>query len=147
MQKRLDKALELGAPHIVNSSQVGPVQKILSLTNEVGADIVIEWAGLEITKNEAIHAVKKGSNIVLVGCSKSGKITVEMSLALDKEVTFKTVFRYRHIYPMAIDAVASGKINLKGIVTNMFDLDNIKEAMDKSVWDNSNIVKPVVKIF
>ena len=31
-----------------------------------------------------------------------------MSLALDKEVTFKTVFRYRHIYPMAIDAVAQG---------------------------------------
>ena len=42
-----------------------------------------------------------------------------MSLALDKELTFKTVFRYRHIYPMAIDAVAAGKVNLKGIVTDI----------------------------
>ena len=41
-------------------------------------------------------------------------MTLPVSLALDKELTFKTVFRYRHIYPMAIDAVASGKINLKG---------------------------------
>ena len=30
-------------------------------------------------------------------------MTLPMSLALDKELTFKTVFRYRHIYPMAID--------------------------------------------
>lgn len=31
---------------------------------------------------------------------------------------------------MAIDAVASGKINLKGIVTNIFDFDDIQNAMD-----------------
>lgn len=43
--------------------------------------------------------------------SKSSKLTLEISLALDKEITFKTVFRYRHIYPMAIDAIASGKTN------------------------------------
>ena len=38
---------------------------------------------------------KKGSNIVLVGYSKSGEMTLPMSLVLDKELTFKTVFRYR----------------------------------------------------
>ena len=69
-----------------------------------------------------------------------------ISLALDKELTFKTVFRYRHIYPMAIDAVASGKINLKGVVTNIFDFDDIQNAMDKSIADKANIVKAVVKI-
>ena len=121
-------------------------KKILELTGGMGADLAIECAGLEITTNRAIHVVKKGSNIVLVGYSKSGKLTLEISLALDKEITFKTVFRYRHIYPMAIDAVASGKINLKGIVTNYFNLDDIQEAMDKSVSDKANIVKSVVKI-
>ena len=69
-----------------------------------------------------------------------------MSLALDKELTFKTVFRYRHVYPMAIDAVAAGKINLKGIVTDVFELDDIQNAMDRSVADKANIVKAVVKI-
>ena len=146
MQKRLDKALELGASHVINSSKEDPVKKILELTGGMGADLAIECAGLEITTNQAIHAVKKGSNIVLVGYSKSGKLTLEISLALDKEITFKTVFRYRHIYQMAIEAVASGKINLKGIVTNYFNLDDIQEAMDKSVSDKANIVKSVVKI-
>lgn len=69
-----------------------------------------------------------------------------ISLALDKELTFKTVFRYRHIYPMAIDAVASGRVNLKGIVTNEFALDDIQEAMDESVNNKADIVKAVVKI-
>ena len=46
---------------------------------------------------------------------------------------------------MAIDAVASGKINLKGIVTNIFDFDDIQNAMDKSISDEANIVKAVVK--
>lgn len=32
----------------------------------------------------------------------------------------KSIFRYRHVYPMAIEAVASGKINFKGIVTDVF---------------------------
>ena len=47
---------------------------------------------------------------------------------------------------MAIDAVASGKINLKGVVTNIFDFDDIQNAMDKSIADKANIVKAVVKI-
>lgn len=83
---------------------------------------------------------------VLVGYSKTGEMTLPMSLALDKELTFKTVFRYRHIYPMAIEAVAAGKVNLKGIVTDLFDFDDIQNAMDKSIADKANIVKAVVKI-
>jgi L-iditol 2-dehydrogenase len=47
---------------------------------------------------------------------------------------------------MAIDAVASGKVNLKGIVSNVFDFNDIQNAMDKSVADKANIVKSVVKI-
>ena len=73
-------------------------------------------------------------------------MTLPMSLALDKELTFKTVFRYRHIYPMAIEAVASGKINLKGIVTHLFDLDDAQNAMDFSINNKADIVKAVIKI-
>ena len=109
-------------------------------------DLVIETAGTEITTRQAIHMAKKGASLVLVGYSKTGEMNLPMSLVLDKELTFKTVFRYRHIYPMAIDAVAAGKVNLKGIVTNIFDFDDIQEAMDKSVSDKANIVKAVVKI-
>lgn len=146
MQKRLDKALELGATGVINSKETDVLKEVERLTDGKGADLVIETAGMEITTRQAIHIAKKGATIVLVGYSKSGEMTLPLSLALDKELTFKTVFRYRHIYPMAIEAVASGKVNLKGIVTNIFDFDDIQNAMDNSVQDKANIVKAVVKI-
>lgn len=146
MQKRLDKALELGATGVINSMDKNVQDEISRLTEGKGVDLVIETAGMEITTRQAIHIAKKGSTIVLVGYSKTGEITLPLSLALDKELTFKTVFRYRHIYPMAIEAVASGKVNLKGIVSNVFSFDDIQNAMDKSVSDKANIVKSVVKI-
>ncbi len=146
MEKRLEKALELGATGVINSREADAVEKIKELTGGMGADLIIETAGTEITTRQAIAAAKKGSTIVLVGYSKTGEMTLPMSLALDKELTFKTVFRYRHIYPMAIEAVASGKINLKGIVTHLFDLDDAQNAMDFSINNKADIVKAVIKI-
>ena len=146
MAKRLEKALELGADGVINGAERDAVEAVLELTGGAGCDLVVETAGTQITTRQAIHMAKKGSTIVLVGYSKSGEMTLPMSLSLDKELTFKTVFRYRHVYPMAIDAVAAGKINLKGIVTDIFDLDDIQNAMDRSVADKANIVKAVVKI-
>ena len=73
-------------------------------------------------------------------------MTLPMGMALDKEITFKTIFRYRHIYPLAIEAVSSGKISVKEIVSNEFMLNDIQNAMDTSVRDKANVVKAVVKI-
>jgi len=146
MQKRLDKALELGATGIINSSKQDILKMAQDLTNGKGFDLAIETAGTETTTTQAIKIVKKESNVVLVGYGKTGMMELPMSLALDKEITFKTVFRYRHIYPMAIEAVASGKVNLKGVVTNIFDFSDIQNAMDQSVADKANIVKAVVKV-
>ncbi len=146
MDKRLNKALELGADGVINGSREDAVKKVMELTGGMGCDLVIETAGTEITTRQAVQMTKKGATIVLVGYSKTGEIKMPISLALDKELTFKTVFRYRHIYPMAIDAVASGRVNLKGIVTNEFALDDIQEAMDESVNNKADIVKAVVKI-
>ena len=146
MEKRLKKALELGADGVINGAEENVEQKIRQITDGRGVDLVIETAGTEITTRQAISIAKKGSNIVLVGYSKSGEMTLPMSLVLDKELTFKTVFRYRHIYPMAIEAVSQGKVNLKGIVTDIFDLDDAQKAMDYSVNNKADIVKAVIRI-
>jgi len=146
MPNRLEKALELGAAAVVNAKAQDVVEEIMKLTDGQGADLVIETAGTEITTQQAIHFTKKGGMIVLVGYSPSGEETLPIGLAIDKELTFKTVFRYRHIYPLAIEAVASGKVNLKGIVTNIFSLDEIQDAMNQSVKNKSDIVKSVIKV-
>lgn len=146
MEKRLQKALELGADGVINGSKTDVEEVVRKLTEGTGCDLVIETAGTQVTTIQAMHMAKKGATIVLVGYSRSGEMTLPMSLALDKELTFKTVFRYRHIYPMAIDAVAAGKVNLKGIVTNIFELNEVQKAMDYSINNKADIVKAVIHI-
>ena len=146
VQKRLEKALELGADGVINGKEQDTVEEILKLTGGAGCDLVIETAGTEFTTGQAIRMTKPGATIVLVGYSKSGEMTLPTSVLVNKELTVKTIFRYRHIYPMAIQAVETGRVNLKGIVTNVFDFDDIQNAMDQSIRDKENIVKAVIKI-
>ena len=44
-------------------------------------------------------------------------------------------------------AVASSvSLAVKGIVTDVFDFDDLQNAMDRSISDKANIVKAVVKM-
>lgn len=146
MENRLQKALELGADGVINGKKEDTVARILELTGGMGCDLSIETAGSEITATQLIKASKKGATIVLVGYSANGMMTLPIGMALDKELTFKTVFRYRHIYPMAIEAVANGRIDIKKIVTHYFELDHIQEAMDECIHNKDQVVKGVIKI-
>lgn len=146
MDKRLDKAMELGATAVINGKREDVVVRLNELTGGAGTDLAIDTAGSEFTVRQAIMAAAKGSTIVLVGYSKSGEMNMPTDFILNKELTLKSVFRYRHIYPIAIEAVASGKVNLKGIVSNIFPLSDIQHAMDESVRNKADIVKSVIKI-
>ena len=146
MEKRLEKAMELGADGVINGKETDVLEKARELTGGIGFDLAIETAGTEITTNQAIQTVSKGATIVLVGYGKTGMMNIMASMALDKEITIKTIFRYRHIYPMAIEAVEQGKVNLKGIATHIFDFDDMQTAMDRSINEKAEIVKAVVKI-
>jgi L-iditol 2-dehydrogenase len=109
-------------------------------------DLVIETSGTETAAAQGIEVLKKGGTQVFVGYSKSGMMNLPMGLALDKELTMKTIFRYRHIYPLAIDAVSRGLVDIKNIVTNIFDFEDIQNAMDESVHNKAEIVKSVIRI-
>lgn len=146
MQKRLDKAMELGAAKTINGKEVDAVEEVMELTRGRGCDLVIETSGTEICARQGLEMLVKGGTLVQVGYSASGDMNLPMGLVCDKEITIKSVFRYRHIYPLAIQAVADGKVNLKGIVTNTFELDDIQNAMDSSVNNKADIVKAVIKI-
>ena len=146
VEKRLQKALELGADVVINGKDEDTVKRIMEITEGKGFDLGIETAGSQITGSQLIKGAKKGATIVFVGYSASGEMTLPMGMALDKELTFQTIFRYRNIYPMAIEAVAAGKINIKDIVTNYFELDDIQNALDSCVNNKAEIVKGVIKI-
>jgi len=146
VEKRLEKAVALGADGIINASVDDVAETVRKLTGGKGCDLAIDAAGAESTVTQAIQMTKKGGTIVLVGYNPSGMMNLPVNLTLDKELTIKTVFRYRHIYPSAIEAVAGGKVNLKDIVTNIYSFDEIQDAMNQCARNKTEIVKAVVKI-
>lgn len=144
--KRLQKALSLGASHAINNREEDFAKASERASCGHGWDLVIETSGSEQAVRQAIETSRKGATIVLVGYGPSGEMTMPMSLALDKELTFKTVFRYHHIYPMAIEAVASGSIRPRDVASHIFDFDDLQNALDQSVSNKDTVVKSVIRI-
>ena len=150
VNKRLQKAKALGADETINGAETDVLKTALELArarnNATGLDMAIETSGTEAAAKEGIGVLKKGGTLVLVGYSKDGMMNLPVGQALDKELTLKTIFRYRHIYPLAIDAVDRGLVDIKNIVTNVYEFKDIQKAMDESIHNKAEIVKSVVKI-
>jgi L-iditol 2-dehydrogenase len=146
IEKRLEKARELGATAAINAAKEDAVETIKRLTDGKGCDLVIEAAGTGVTVKNACEVAKKGGTIVLVAYHGKDSVAVPVDACMDKELTLKTIFRYRNIYPMAIDAVASGRVNVEGIVDTLYELDDIQRAMDESIHNKAEIVKSAVRI-
>jgi L-iditol 2-dehydrogenase len=147
LQNRVDKAQDMGATHAVNAAREDVIAASLAAFGDrPWCDIVIDTSGEEIAYDQATTLLKKGGTLVIVGYNSADRIILPSRRLIDKEIEIQTVYRYRHVYPMAIEAVASGRLDVKSVVTNFFDLDNIQEAMDKSLENKAEIVKAVVRV-
>lgn len=146
MQKRLDKAMELGATRVINAAQTDVLKEMERITSGEGSDIVIETAGAVVTTQQTAHLVTRGGTVVLVGMAPVDTIEYNFAQLLGKEAEIKTVFRYRNIYPQAIKAIENGTIDVSGIVSHEFEFENITEAFDCAVNQKAEVVKAVVKI-
>lgn len=144
--KRLDFAMKLGATRVINGKDVNAVEEYDKITNNVGADVVIETAGSPLTIGQTPYIVKRGGTIVLVGMAPKDIIEFNFAKIMAKEAEIQSVFRYRNIYPQAIKAIAKGIIDVSGIVTHEFSFDETAKAFDFSIHNKNDVVKAVIKI-
>ncbi|HIR76689.1 MAG TPA: NAD(P)-dependent alcohol dehydrogenase [Candidatus Choladousia intestinipullorum] len=144
-EKRLNMAKQLGATDVIQAGTENVEERIGELFNGKGADIVFETAGAIPTIQQTPYFVKKGGTIVLVGMAAESMAEYNFSQAMKKEITIKTVFRYRNLYPTAIAAVSSGSIDVKQIVTHRFTFDESDKAFRTVVEDAKNVIKGVIQ--
>ncbi|MDF2844624.1 MAG: theronine dehydrogenase-like Zn-dependent dehydrogenase [Herbinix sp.] len=84
--------------------------------------------------------------MVLVGMAPEDIIEYNFAKIMAKEATITSVFRYRNIYPKAINAIAKGIIDVSGIVTHEFDFTDTAKAFDFVINNKNDVVKAVIKI-
>lgn len=144
--KRLSFAAKLGATEVINAKKADTVEKIKELTGGEGTKRVMECAGSETTIAQTPHMVSRDGIIVLVGMALKDEINYNLMQLILKEASLTTVFRYRNKYPVAIEAIASGVIKIKDIVTHTFEFKETKKAFDFVIENPSDVVKAVIKV-
>lgn len=144
IDRRLQKAKEVGAIEILYADKMDVVEYINSLPGG-GVDLVFETAGNKITTLQTAKMIKKGGSVTLVGMTPDSEINYDIGTLMSKEAQLHTVFRYRNLYPTAIEAVSQGDIPLKSIVSHVFDFKDVIEAMDFNSKNKNEVIKAVIK--
>lgn len=130
--ERLAMAKELGADFVLTVNRGDRAQDLAQrVEGLLGAQpqVTIECTGVESSIQTAIYATRSGGVVVLVGLG-SDTVTVPLINAAVREVDIRGVFRYCNTWPMAIAMLASGKVNVKPLVTHRFPLEQAVQAFE-----------------
>ncbi len=147
VELRLQKAKELGAALVVNTKKEDVVEVVRHLTGGRMADIVMECTGVPALIPLAAEVVMPAGTIVMVGnANGSMPQTFDLRVINNKEITIKGVFRYRNIYPIAIAAIASGKIPVEKIADRIYPFAQSQQAFDDAIDRKDSIVKAVIEL-
>lgn len=101
----------------------------------------MECSGSEAALTLAIRATTGGGTIASIG--RSGKPTQDIPLfeAMDKEIDIIGSFRYRNTYAKALELVASGRVNVKDLVTHHFTFQQSQEAFETAELGKGGAIK------
>lgn len=117
--ERRAKALTFGATRVIDP--------LLESVAELGVDAFIDASGAASAIISALPAVRSGGTVVLVGMG-AAEIPFPVPLIQARELVITGVFRYVNTWPTAIELVRSGRVDLDGMVTGHFSLDQVEAA-------------------
>jgi alcohol dehydrogenase len=144
IEKRMTVARALGADHVVNFQQEDPVAAIMRITDGRGVDVAIEALGSQATFEGALRVVRPGGTL-----SSLGVYSTDLRIPLDAfgagltDLKIVTTLcpggkeRMRRL--MAV--IASGRVDLKPLVTHRFKLDEIEAAYDLFGHQRDGVLK------
>jgi len=140
---RLQKALELGADHGILAGEADIVKEIMSLTNNRGANVVIDAVGLDITLNQGFDCLGIGGRLFLVGIPGTPVSippqhffkNISFSMGLGDLTLIDELFTY----------VKEGKLDLTKLITHTMSLDEVLEAFDLFKNNPNKTLKIVIK--
>ena len=136
-EERLEKALEMGATHVINSGKEDAVAVIRELT-QGGADVSFEVAGVEVTVKQAIDATKARGTMVIVSIFAKPISWHPMQLINSGVKITSTIAYSRTTYQQTIQAIANGQLVVKPIITKTIALEDVvTEGFETLVSDKT----------
>ena len=100
-------------------------------TEDWGADVVFESSGSARAFADMFQIVRPGGAVVLVGLPID-PVPFDVAAAISREARIETVFRYANVYDRALSLIASGKVDLKPLVTGIFVFSDSVKAFERA---------------
>lgn len=144
-QPKLDIAAKYQGIIPINIREANIVEKVAELTEGWGADVVFECSGSPKAWETIMNLPRPGGAIVVVGLPVE-PVKVDIAGASTKEVRIENVFRYAHQYDRAIALIASGKVDLKPLISETFEFEDSKAAFDRAVEAQPDDVKLQIRV-
>jgi threonine 3-dehydrogenase len=129
---RMDIARRLGAHHVVAAAEQSSVEAIRQLTGGHGVDVCLEISGAESAIRDALHSVRLGGTMVMIGTPNT---PVSFDLASDvifRSLTIKGVTGRRiwdTWYRMA-GLFKSGQLDIAPIITHHLPFDQYERGFE-----------------
>lgn len=127
-QKRREQAVHIGADYVVDPSNEDLAEVIRSLTNGLGADVVVDAVGTLLP--QAIETARRGGRIVAFGMNREVKPEIPAYTVTNHSLHIYGSVRAPYTFPAAIRLIESGVLNLEEIVTHRPPLENFGEAIE-----------------
>jgi D-xylulose reductase len=124
----------------VNLKEESFVTAIARETEGWGADVVFEASGSPKAYADLFKLVRPGGAVVLVGLPVD-PVLFDVGGAISREVRIETVFRYANIFDRALNLIASGKVDLKPLITGVFKFEDSVAAFERAAKGLATDVK------
>ena len=124
----------------VNVKSEDLITRVNEETENWGADVVFEASGALSAFKDIIAATRPGGALVLVGLpSENPEFNVNAAIA--KEIRIETVFRYANVFDRALNLIASGKVDLKPLISETFPFEQSIEAFERAAEGRAADIK------
>lgn len=144
---RLAAARSLGASHTVDFNAVDPVAEIMRLTDGRGVDVAIEALGTQATFEAALRVLRPGGTL-----SSLGVYATDLTIPLgpfaaglaDLKIVTTLCPGGKERMRRLMSVIASGRIDLKPLVTHRFRLDQIEAAYELFGHQRDGVLKVAI---
>ncbi len=142
---RAERAGQFGATSFC-SSDTDIVQAIMDATTGRGVDVAIEAAAGGEAISQAAEILAPGGRLMAVGIDEDDRLLLRHSTARRKGLTIRMVRRMKHSYNRAIRVAEQGRVELAGLVTHRFPLDQAPECFALNADYRDGVVKAMIEI-
>jgi D-xylulose reductase len=145
VQDKLDVVGRYSGVTTINGKTKKLGDEVAKLTGNWGADVVFEASGSPKAYDGIFDLVRPGGCLVLIGMPID-LVAFDVVAACVKEARIETVFRYANIHARAIELIASGKVDLKPLISGTFPFEQSIEAFERAASARPGDVKLQIKM-